>query len=156
MTRRQLQRLGPMDNAAGDDTGCTILHVDMDAFYASVELRSRPELVGTPVIVGGLGGRSVVLSATYEGRAVGVHSAMPMMPARRLCPQATVIPPTHGLYDESSRGVMEVFRSITPLVEPLSLDEAFLDIAGARRRLGTPRQIGELIRARVADEQGIT
>src|SRR3954470_14545714 len=156
MTRRQLQRLGPMDNAAGDDTGCTILHVDMDAFYASVELRSRPELVGTPVIVGGLGGRSVVLSATYEARAFGVHSAMPMMRARRLCPQATVIPPTHGLYDESSRGVMEVFRSITPLVEPLSLDEAFLDVAGAQRRLGSARQIGELIRARVEDEQGIT
>src|SRR4051794_10596393 len=156
MTRRQLQRPGPMDNADGDDTGCTVLHVDMDAFYASVELRSRPELIGTPVIVGGLGSRSVVLSATYEARAFGVHSAMPMMRARRLCPQATVIPPTHGLYDESSRGVMEVFRSITPLVEPLSLDEAFLDIAGARRRLGTPRQIGELIRARVADEQGIT
>jgi DNA polymerase-4 len=145
-----------MDNAAGDDTGCTVLHVDMDAFYASVELRSRPELVGTPVIVGGLGSRSVVLSATYEARAFGVHSAMPMMRARRLCPQATVIPPTHGVYDEASRGVMEVFRSITPLVEPLSLDEAFLDVAGAQRRLGTPRQIGELIRARVEDEQGIT
>ena len=156
MTRRQLQRLGPMDNAAGDDTGCTVLHVDMDAFYASVELRSRPELVGTPVIVGGLGSRSVVLSATYEARAFGVHSAMPMMRARRLCPQATVIPPTHGVYDEASRGVMEVFRSITPLVEPLSLDEAFLDVAGAQRRLGTPRQIGGLIRARVEDEQGIT
>src|SRR3954452_8389754 len=156
MTRRQLERNGPRPDGHGDDRGCTLLHVDMDAFYASVELRSRPELVGTPVIVGGLGGRSVVLSATYEARAFGVHSAMPMMRARRLCPQATVIPPTHGLYDESSRGVMEVFRPITPLVEPLSLDEAFLDIAGARRRLGTPRQIGELIRARVADEQGIT
>jgi DNA polymerase IV len=156
MTRRQLQRPGPMDNAAGDDTGATVLHVDMDAFYASVELRSRPELIGTPVIVGGLGSRSVVLSATYEARAFGVHSAMPMMRARRLCPQATVIPPSHGLYDEASRGVMEVFRSITPLVEPLSLDEAFLDVAGAGRRLGSPRQIGELIRARVVDEQGIT
>src|SRR4051794_5287189 len=156
MTRRQLQRPGPMDNADGDDTGCTVLHVDMDAFYASVELRSRPELIGTPVIVGGLGSRSVVLSATYEARAYGVHSAMPMMRARRLCPHATVIQPSHGRYDEASRGVMEVFRSITPLVEPLSLDEAFLDVSGARRRLGSPRQIGELIRARVVDEQGIT
>src|SRR5437764_13439440 len=128
----------------------------MDAFYASVELRSRPELVGTPVIVGGLGSRSVVLSATYEARAFGVHSAMPMMRARRMCPQATVIQPSHGLYDEASRGVMEVFRSITPLVEPLSLDEAFLDVSGAQRRLGSPRQIAELIRARVVDEQGIT
>src|SRR6059058_2738462 len=128
----------------------------MDAFYASVELRTRPELAGTPVIIGGLGGRSVVLSATYEARAYGVHSAMPMSRARRLCPQATVIAPTPGLYSETSRGVMEIFRSITPLVEPLSLDEAFLDIAGAQRRLGGPRQIAELLRARVADEQGVT
>src|SRR3954466_9442783 len=111
MSRRQLQRGQPSPAIAGDDTGCTVLHVDMDAFYASVELRSRPELIGTPVIVGGLGSRSVVLSATYEARAFGVHSAMPMMRARRLCPQATVIPPSHGVYDEASRGVMEVFRS---------------------------------------------
>jgi DNA polymerase-4 len=162
MSRRQLQRTGaatgrPGDaGPSGDDGGCHILHVDMDAFYASVELRTRPELIGTPVIVGGLGSRSVVLSATYEARAYGVHSAMPMMRARRLCPQATIIPPTPGVYAEASRGVMEVFRSITPLVEPLSLDEAFLDVAGARRRLGSPRLIAELIRARVADEQQIT
>ena len=156
MTRRQLQRPGLTPALSGDDRGCPILHVDMDAFYASVELRSRPELVGTPVIVGGLGSRSVVLSATYEARAFGVHSAMPMMRARRMCPQATVIQPSHGVYDEASRGVMEVFRSITPLVEPLSLDEAFLDVSGAQRRLGSPRQIAELIRARVVDEQGIT
>jgi DNA polymerase-4 len=156
MSRRQLQHPGPMPDRHGDDTGCTILHVDMDAFYASVELRSRPELVGTPVIVGGLGSRSVVLSATYEARGYGVHSAMPMMRARRMCPHATVIPPDHDKYAESSRGVMEVFRSITPLVEPLALDEAFLDVGGAQRRLGSPRQIGELIRARVVDEQGIT
>jgi len=158
MSRRQLQRAN-VDAAAGlsgDDTGCHILHVDMDAFYASVELRTRPELVGTPVIVGGLGSRSVVLSATYEARRYGVHSAMPMMRARRLCPQATVIPPTPGAYAEASRGVMEVFRSITPLVEPLALDEAFLDVAGARRRLGSSRLIAELIRARIVDEQRIT
>jgi len=128
----------------------------MDAFYASVELRTRPELVGTPVIVGGLGSRAVVLSATYEAREYGVHSAMPMSRARRLCPHATVIAPEHDRYAEASRGVMEVFRSVTPLVEPLALDEAFLDVAGAQRRLGSPRQIGELIRARVVDEQGIT
>jgi DNA polymerase-4 len=138
---------------SADDTGCPILHVDMDAFYASVELRERPDLIGKPVIVGGLGGRSVVLSATYEARAFGVHSAMPMARARRLCPHATVIPPTPGVYAEASRAVMEIFRSFTPLVEPLSLDEAFLDVGGARRRLGPPAQIGELIRARVADEQ---
>ncbi|HMC72473.1 MAG TPA: DNA polymerase IV, partial [Mycobacteriales bacterium] len=156
MSRRQLERGKPPPALAGDDAGCPILHADMDAFYASVELRTRPELVGTPVIIGGLGGRSVVLSATYEARAYGVHSAMPMSRARRLCPQATVISPTPGLYAETSRGVMEVFRSITPLVEPLSLDEAFLDVTGATRRLGSPRQIAELIRARVVDEQGVS
>jgi DNA polymerase-4 len=156
MSRRQLQRGSPPPALAGDDAGCPILHADMDAFYASVELRTRPELVGTPVIIGGLGGRSVVLSATYEARAYGVHSAMPMSRARRLCPQATVISPTPGLYAETSRGVLEVFRSITPLVEPLSLDEAFLDVTGAIRRLGSPRQIAELIRARVVDEQGVS
>jgi len=155
MSRRQLERrrdtAQPQPRA--DDTGCTILHVDMDAFYASVELRGRPDLIGKPVIVGGLGGRSVVLSATYEARAFGVHSAMPMGRARRLCPHATVIPPTPGLYADASRAVMEIFRSITPLVEPLSLDEAFLDVGGARRRLGSAAAIGDLIRARVADEQ---
>src|SRR5438309_10379565 len=114
MSRRQLQRAGPSPTLAGDDAGCTILHADMDAFYASVELRSRPELVGTPVIVGGLGSRSVVLSATYEERAFGVHSAMPMMRARRMCPPANVIQPGHGLYDEASRGGKEVFRSVPP------------------------------------------
>jgi DNA polymerase-4 len=127
----------------------------MDAFYASVELIGRPELRGTPVIVGG-GSRGVVLSATYEARRFGVHSAMPMTRARRLCPQATVVSPTHGLYSQVSAGVMAIFRSITPLVEPLSLDEAFLDVAGAVRRLGRPTEIGALIRDRVTDEQDIT
>src|SRR3954470_1692153 len=128
----------------------------MDAFYASVELRRRTELKGQPVIVGGGGSRGVVLSATYEARAFGVHSAMPMMRARRLCPQAVVVSPSHGGYSRASANVMEVFRSVTPLVEPISLDEAFLDVRGAARRLGTPAQIGEWIRATVEDEQGIT
>jgi DNA polymerase-4 len=128
----------------------------MDAFYASVELLARPELRGKPMIVGGGGNRGVVLSATYEARAYGVHSAMPMMRARRLCPEAVVISPTPGVYAEASANVMEVFRSVTPLVEPISLDEAFLDVRGAGRRLGSPRQIGEWIRATVEDEQGIT
>jgi DNA polymerase-4 len=152
---QQLDRPGPPSGPPGDDAGCTVLHVDMDAFYASVELIARPELRGTPVIVGG-GSRGVVLSATYEARSYGVHSAMPMTRARRLCPQATVVEPTHGLYSEVSAGVMEIFRSVTPLVEPLSLDEAFLEVSGARRRLGRPAEIGQLIRDRVSDEQGIT
>jgi DNA polymerase IV len=140
----------------GDDTGCDILHVDMDAFYASVEIRDRPELAGRPVIVGGLSGRSVVLSATYQARAFGVRSAMPMSRARRLCPQATVIPPRHGVYSAVSKEVMAIFAAVTPLVQPLSLDEAFLDVSGARRLLGPPATIGELIRRQVAEQQQIT
>jgi DNA polymerase-4 len=133
-----------------------VLHVDMDAFYASVSLRERPELHGQPVIVGGGDTRGVVLSATYEARAHGVHSAMPMARARRLCPGAVVLRPDPGAYAEVSAGVMEVFRAVTPLVEPLSLDEAFLDVSGSLRRCGSPALIGRRIRDRIADEQGIT
>jgi DNA polymerase IV len=139
-----------------DDTGCNILHVDMDAFYASVELRERPELIGKPVIVGHSGGRGVVLSATYEARVFGVRSAMPVGQARRLCPQAIFIDPQHGAYGAVSREVMRIFREVTPEVEPLSLDEAFLDVSGARRRLGSPAVIGQLIRREVAAQQAIT
>jgi DNA polymerase IV len=142
--------------ATADDRGCHILHVDMDAFYASVELRDRPELAGQPVIVGATASRGVVLSATYEARAFGVHSAMPVTRARRLCPQAIFIPPRHSNYAAVSREVMEVFRSVTPEVEPLALDEAFLDVSGTIRRLGQPAQIGQLIRATIAEQQGIT
>ncbi len=142
--------------ATAADRGCHILHVDMDAFYASVELRDRPELAGQPVIVGATSSRGVVLSASYEARAFGVRSAMPVSRARRLCPQAVFLPPRHGSYAAVSREVMEVFRSITPEVEPLALDEAFLDVSGAIRRLGQPAQIGQLIRATIAEQQGIT
>jgi DNA polymerase-4 len=139
-----------------DDTGCRILHVDMDAFYASVEVRDRPDLIGKPVIVGGTSGRGVVLSASYEARTFGVRSAIPMTQAARLCPHAVVIPPRHGVYASVSREVMAVFRSITPEVEPLALDEAFLDVSGAQRRLGPPARIARLIREQVSEQQGIT
>ena len=155
MSRRQYALPQRASAEPPDDTGCTVLHVDMDAFYASATLLSHPELVGTPVIIGG-GNRGVVLSATYEARRFGVTSAMPMTRARRLCPQAVVLPPEHGLYATISAAVMEVFRSVTPVVEPLSLDEAFLDVSGALRRLGSPTSIGQMIRDTVHDEQGIT
>jgi DNA polymerase-4 len=156
MSRSQVRRPAGRVTLGADDTGCTILHVDMDAFYASVSLRTRPDLQGLPVIVGGGGGRSVVLSATYEARALGVHSAMPMSRARRIAPQAVIVEPDHRLYAQVSRNVMALFGSVTPIVEPLSLDEAFLDVSGAVRRLGRPAAIAELIRARVQDEQQIT
>jgi DNA polymerase IV len=139
-----------------DDSGSPILHVDMDAFYALVELRDRPDLIGTPVIVGAPGSRGVVLSATYEARALGVHSAMPMSRARRIAPQAVVLPPNMSTYAHISTEIMGIFNDVTPHVEPISLDEAFLDVAGARRLLGTPTEIAQLIRTRVATEQGIT
>jgi DNA polymerase IV len=154
-------RAGPAraapDDTAPDDTGCNILHVDMDAFYASVELRDRPELVGRPAMVAHDSGRSVVLSATYEARAYGVRSAMPVGRAKNLCPQVVIIPPRHGLYSAVSREVMSIFRAVTPEIEPLSLDEAFLDVSGALRRLGRrPSAIGAMIRRQVVEQQGIT
>ncbi len=138
-----------------DEEGCAILHVDMDAFYASVELSRRPELRGRPVIIGGEG-RSVVLSGSYEARAFGVRAAMPMAHARRLCPQAAVVPPDHRRYHEVSEGVMAVLRDVTVLVEQVSIDEAFLDVSGARRRLGPPTHIAARIRERVRAEWEVT
>jgi DNA polymerase IV len=156
VSRGTVPPVGPQPGPPGDDRGCSVLHVDMDAFYAGVSLLSRPELRGRPVIVGGSGSRGVVLSATYEARVHGVASAMPMSRARRLCPGATVLAPDHAAYARVSANVMEVFRSVTPLVEPISLDEAFLDVRGAARRLGGPTSIGQWIRATVEEEQGVT
>src|SRR4051812_17031099 len=131
-----------------------ILHVDMDAFYASVATRDRPELRDVPVIVGG-GYRGVILSANYHARAYGVRSGMPSTRARRLCPHAVRVSADHEVFSTVSSAVMENFRRITPQVEVVSLDEAFLDVRGSIRRLGPPLQIAEQLRATIHDEQGI-
>lgn len=131
------------------------MHVDMDAFYASVELRQRPDLVGTPVIVGGAN-RGVVLSCTYEARALGVRSGMSSSAARRLAPRATFLRPEFEAYAAVSRSIVAVFASVSATVESASIDEAFLDLSGSLRMFGPPASIGERVRAIVADEQGIT
>src|ERR1700749_738582 len=137
----------------GDDTGCHILHVDMDAFFASVEIQRRPELRGRPVLVGG-STRGVVGRASSEARRYGVRSAMSMTRALRLCPSAVVLPPDRAAYSAASAQVMAILNSVTPLVEPLSLDEAFLDISGALGLLGPPENIGVRSRAEQVNGQG--
>ena len=138
-----------------DDSTATVLHVDMDAFYASVELLDHPELRGKPVIVGHNSARSIVTAATYEARAFGVNSALPMSIALRRCPHAIVLEPHFERYTHYSKIVMSIFDDITPRVERLGIDEAFLDVAGARAVFGTPVQVAELIRARVRAETGL-
>ncbi len=130
-----------------------ILHVDMDAFYASVEERDNPRLVGKPVIVGGTAeGRGVVAAANYIARTFGVHSAMPAITARRLCPQAVFLPVRMEHYARVSQQIREVFERFTPLVEPLSLDEAFLDVTGSEPLFGPAAEIGRQIKQQIRNE----
>ncbi|MBR4318102.1 MAG: DNA polymerase IV, partial [Kiritimatiellae bacterium] len=133
------------------------MHIDMDAFYASIEQRDHPELRGKPVIVGSRASqRGVVSTCSYEARRFGVHSAMPMRQALECCPEGIVVPPRMAHYEAVSRAVFAIFESYTPLVEGLSVDEAFLDVTGVRRLWGTPREIALALKQRIAQELGLT
>jgi DNA polymerase-4 len=131
-----------------------VAHADMDAFYASVEQMDNPELRGKPILVGSPGGRGVVLTASYEARPFKVGSAMPMARARKMCPQAIIMPPRFERYTEISKQIMEVFRSFSPSIEAISLDEAFIDLTGAESLLGQPREIGLAIKEAVREATG--
>lgn len=134
----------------------TILHVDMDAFYASVEIREDPKLKGRPVVVGGSAeGRGVVAAATYEARKYGIHRAMASKTALRLCPHAVFIRPRHDYYGEVSKQIRAILARYTPLIEPLSLDEAFLDVSASLRLWGSGANIGQRIKREIRDELGL-
>jgi len=134
----------------------SIIHLDMDAFYPAVEVRDHPEMKGKPVIVGGGRERGVVSSASYEARKFGVHSAQPMARAMRLCRHGIFLPVRMSRYKEVSRQIFEIFHSFTPLVEPLSIDEAFLDVTGVERLAGQPQEIACKIKQKVLNETGLT
>jgi DNA polymerase-4 len=140
----------------GGTDACNILHVDMDAFFASVEVLDDPNLAGKPVIVGGAGARGVVASCTYEARAYGIHSAMSSYEARRRCPHAVFVAGRYDRYTETSERLHSVLLRFTPLIEGIALDEAFLDVSGARRLIGPPPVIAELIRGTVRRELGLS
>ena len=142
--------------ATDRDNDRTILHVDMDAFYASVEQRDNPELRGKPLVVGGTGNRGVVAAASYESRRFGVRSAMPMAEARRRCPELLSVRPRMAHYKSVSSQVFDVFREFTPLVEGLSLDEAFLDVTASLKLFGTGASIGARIKERILEETRLT
>ena len=134
-----------------------IIHVDMDAFYASIEQRDRPELQGKPVIVGAdPRGRGVVAAASYEARGFGVHSAMPISRAARLCPQAVFLPVDMEKYVEVSKEIMAILAEYSPLVEPVSVDEAFLDVTGTERLFGPALEIARAIKRRIREETQLT
>lgn len=133
-----------------------ILHADMDAFFASVEQRDNPELAGLPVVVGGMGKRGVVAAASYEAREYSIKSAMPMAEARCRCPDAVFMGPRFSRYKDVSSEIMTIFRGFSPLVEPLSLDEAFLDMTGSEGIFGDPRRMAEMIKKSVREETGLT
>lgn len=137
-------------------TNRRIIHLDMDAFYASIEILDNPALRGLPVVVGGNSNRGVVCAASYEARKFGVHAALPILTARRLCPQGVFLPVRMARYQEISRRIMEIFQGFTPLVEPLSLDEAFLDVTASRSLMGPAEDIAVQIRAQVKEAVGLT